>query len=167
MSSDEKPVCWGRRHTFKAERLPAGTVTLAEYLDGDAVAFARCVAPTPAELTEWLTHAWQAGQDYEVRQRDEYDASAEDESACPTCTGECVCSDAVKEARRRFAPDGEGAMRRRPGNTTTYPAYPRTAPASETAGVTASFPGLAGSGSSGADAGADAGETGEVAESST
>lgn len=179
MSSDDKPVCWGRRHSFKVERLQAGTLSVAEYLDDDAVAFARCVSPTPAEWNEWFAHAWQAGQDYEVRQRDEYDAAAEDDPVCPTCVGECVCSDTVKEARARFAPDGDGAVRRKAAGTTTtvYPAYPRTAApagtstaaaASGTDGVTAPFPGLAAGGSGdGADAGADAAEAGEAADSST
>jgi len=156
VSPSEQPVCWGRRHSFKVDRLPAGTLSVAEFLDDDAVAFARCVSPTPAEWTEWLAHAWQAGQNYEVRQRDE--AEAEDEPACPACTGECQCSDVVKEARARFAPDGEGAVQRK--NVVTYSSRSfasATKPAGAgTPGVTAAFPGLD------TDHGADAASTTDV-----
>lgn len=148
MTSD-KPVCWGKRHSFKVERTQAGSVSVAEYLDDDAVAFARCYSPTPQEWNDWFAHAWQAGQDFEVRQRDEYDTEAE-EPACPACEGECTCSDTVKAARARFAPDGEGAVTRKSQVTST--SYPRTAPAPV---VTAPFPGLA---VPGTENGADAAE---------
>lgn len=157
MSTDDQPVCWGRRHSYTVEKMQSGLVVIAEFLDDDAVAFARCVAPTNAEVAEWLNHAWQAGQDYEVRRRDEYDAAEETEAVCPTCTGDCTCPDVVKEARARFAPDGEGAVRRR-NSTTTTSSYPRTVPAATVpsvtppgggTGVTAPFPGFPGLGAEG------------------
>jgi hypothetical protein len=123
----DRPVCWGRPHRFTAERQQSGSIVLAEFLGDDAVAFRRCFAPSPTELADWLNHAWQAGQDFEVRQRDEYDTSSE-AAGCPTCTGDCQCGDTVKEARTRFAPGGQGAVSRKAVTTTVYPAANGTTP---------------------------------------
>lgn len=118
----EKPVCWGRKHRFDVERLTSGTIAAAEYLDDEAIAFRRCVAPTPTEWKEWLSHAWQAGQHYEVCLRDE---EAGEPADCLVCTGDCQCSDVVKTARARFAVDGEGAVTRKPVVTVTHTTVPR------------------------------------------
>jgi hypothetical protein len=159
------PVCAGEAHRWEVTRSSGqnGLTTLAEFVGDAAYAYKRVASPTATEWQEALTHAFEAGQDYEIRRQMELEAAAgpdQDpavipENLCPGChkpeEGECECGEEARkyraELRKRFAADGDGAdpPRRKVNAVTYYPARTTTAPvtgttataAEETTGTTA------------------------------
>ena len=154
------PVCAGEPHRWEVTRSGTGQnglITVAEFVGDAAYSYKRVTSPTPTEWQEMLTHAFEAGQDYEIRRQMELDAEVEadqdpsvvPDNLCPGChkpeADQCECTEDVRkyraELRSRFAPGGDGAdLPRRKANSTVtyYPAHGRatTAPATTTPATT-------------------------------